>query len=72
MKNILTIVQVAVSVLLVVAILLQQQGVGLGATFGGDGNSFRTKRGLEKGLFYLTIVLATLFLGVGLAIIIVS
>ncbi len=72
MKNILTIIQVAVSVLLIVSILLQQQGVGLGATFGGDGNSFRTKRGLEKGLFYLTIVLATLFLGTSLAIIIVS
>ncbi len=72
MKNILTIVQVAVSCLLIIAILLQQQGVGLGATFGGDGNSFRTKRGLEKGLFYATIVLATLFLGVGLAIIIVA
>ncbi|WKZ28884.1 MAG: preprotein translocase subunit SecG [Patescibacteria group bacterium] len=72
MKNILTLIQVGVSVLLIVSILLQQQGVGLGATFGGDGNSFRTKRGLEKGLFYFTIVLATLFLGVGLAIIIVS
>ncbi len=54
------------------AVLLQQQGVGLGTTFGGDGNSFRTKRGLEKGLFYLTIVLSALFLGAGLARIIVS
>lgn len=72
MKTILTIIQVAVSVMLIAAILLQQQGVGLGATFGGDGGSFRTKRGLEKGLFYATIVLATLFLGIGLALIIVS
>ncbi len=72
MKNILTIVQVAVSVLLIAAILLQQQGVGLGATFGGGGESFRTKRGLEKGLFYATIVLTVLFLGTGLALIIVS
>lgn len=72
MKTILTITQVVVSVLLIAAILLQQQGVGLGATFGGEGNSFRTKRGLEKGLFYFTIVLAALFLGLGLALIIVS
>ena len=58
--------------LLIAAILLQQQGVGLGATFGGEGNSFRTKRGLEKGLYYVTIVLVALFLGLGLALIIVS
>lgn len=72
MKTLLTIAQVAVSALLVVSILLQQQGVGLGAAFGGDGNSFRTKRGLEKGLFYATIVLTVLFLGLSLATLIVS
>ena len=72
MRNAITIAQIAVSVLLVVAILLQQRGVGLGATFGGDGGAFRTKRGLEKGLFYTTIVLSVVFLGLGLALIIVS
>lgn len=72
MKNIITIVQIAVSALLVVTILLQQQGVGLGSTFGGEGNTFRTKRGLEKGLFYATIVLAAAFLGASLALIIIS
>lgn len=72
MQNAITIAQIAVSVLLVVAILFQQQGAGLSATFGGDGNAFRTKRGLEKGLFYATIVLGVLFLGLGLALIIVS
>lgn len=72
MQNAITIAQIAVSILLVVAILFQQQGAGLSATFGGDGNAFRTKRGLEKGLFYATIVLGVLFLGLGLALIIVS
>lgn len=67
MQTILTILHLIVSVLLVVVILLQQQGVGLGAGFGGDGNTFRTKRGLEKGLFHVTIVLSVLFLGLGLA-----
>lgn len=57
----LPIIQIALSVLLMAAILLQQRGSGLGAAFGGDGNVFRTKRGMEKGLHYLTIVLATLF-----------
>ena len=72
MQTIITYAQISVSVLLIVSILLQQRGVGLGATFGGDGAAFRTKRGLEKGLFYATIVLSTLFLGLGLALIIVS
>ena len=41
--------------------------VGLGAGFGGDGSAFRTKRGLEKSLFHVTIILSVLFLGLGLA-----
>ncbi len=72
MQKAITLAQIAVSVLLVAVILLQQRGVGLGATFGGGGEAFRTKRGLEKGLFYATIVLSVVFLGLGLALIIVS
>ncbi len=58
---ILPIVQIVLSVLLVTAILLQQRGSGLGAAFGGEGTVFRTKRGIEKGLHYATIVIAILF-----------
>lgn len=72
MKHLITIIQIVVSVLLIASILLQQQGVGLSTTFGGDGGAFRTKRGLEKGLFYATIVLAALFLGASLGLIILS
>lgn len=72
MATALSIIQIVISVLLVVAILLQQQGTGLGAAFGGEGNTFRTKRGLEKTLFTATIVLAVLFLGSGVANLIVS
>lgn len=57
----LAILQIALSVLLIASILLQQRGSGLGSAFGGEGNVFRTKRGVEKGLYYLTIVLAVLF-----------
>ena len=49
------------SVLMVAAILLQQRGTGLGNAFGGAGDVFRTKRGIEKGLHYATIVLSVLF-----------
>ena len=66
-RLILNIAQVAISVLLVTAVLLQQRGTGLGATFGGEGNIYRTKRGLEKGLFIVTIVLSILFFGAAFA-----
>ena len=58
---ILPVIQIVLSALLVTAILLQQRGSGLGAAFGGDTNVFRTKRGVEKILFYATIGLAVLF-----------
>lgn len=58
---ILPLIQILLSILLVTAILLQQRGSGLGAAFGGEGNVFRTKRGVEKGLFYATIGIAILF-----------
>lgn len=63
----LNIAQIAVCVLLISAILLQARGTGLGATFGGEGNFYRTKRGLEKVLFRSTIVLGVVFLGLTLA-----
>lgn len=65
--RILSISQIVISALLVAAILLQARGTGLGSVFGGEGNIYRTKRGLERGLFIATIVLAILFFGVALA-----
>ncbi len=55
------ITQLAVSILLIVAILLQNRGAGLGSAFGGSGGVYLTKRGLEKKLFLATIVLAVIF-----------
>jgi preprotein translocase subunit SecG len=69
MKNYLTIAQIVVSCLLIGSILLQARGTGLGASFGGDGNVYRTKRGVEKVLFQATIVLAVAFVGLAIAII---
>lgn len=62
-STILAIAMIAFSVLLSATILLQQRGTGLGGAFGGEGNVFRTKRGLEKGLFYATIAIGALFVG---------
>lgn len=54
-QKILLIAQIAVCGVLVVTVLLQNRAEGLGKMFGGGGEIFRTKRGLEKVLYYLTI-----------------
>jgi len=63
MDKILGIVQIILSVLLVVAILLQNRGAGLSETFGGSGNVYQTKRGFDKFLFSATVIIALSFLG---------
>lgn len=67
MKLFLDIAQIVVVVLLVIGILLQQRGSGLGSAFGGDGNVYATKRGAERIIFIGTIILSVLFLGLALA-----
>lgn len=42
-------------------VLLQKEGVGLGAAFGGDGNFYKKRRGAEKLIFGLTVASAVLF-----------
>ena len=63
LHGILPYVQIILSALLIVCILLQRTGASLGGAFGGDNFSsgFHTRRGLEKTLFYTTIVLGILF-----------
>lgn len=58
----LIVLQVVVSALLMIAILMQNRGSGLGAAFGGDFGGYYTKRGFEKFLFYGSIVLGAAFL----------
>lgn len=58
---ILSILEIIVAALLIGVILLQAQGSGLSASFGGSGESFRSRRSMEKLLLYATIILAILF-----------
>ena len=62
-ENLLPMVQIALSVLLIGAILLQQRGAGLGGAFGGGDmdQTYNKRRGAEKVLFDATIILALLF-----------
>ena len=62
MQQYLPIIQAVISVLLIVFILLQHKGSALGSAFGGDGNIYKSKRGLEGFLHTGSIVLAVLFL----------
>lgn len=62
---ILTIIQIIVSVLLIVLIIPQGQGGGLGSTFGSA--TYHTRRGIEKSVFYLTIIMAVVFTGISIA-----
>lgn len=59
--NIFSIIEIILAVLLVIVIIMQQRGSDAGIVFGGGGESFRSKRGLEKFLFYATIILAVFF-----------
>ncbi len=69
MLTALRIVQVILAVFLSVLILLQSRGSGLGSVFGGDGNVFQTRRGIELTLFKFTIGIAAAFLVVSLLVV---
>lgn len=62
MKSAIYIIQIVLAVLLILIIIIQQKGTGMGGTFGGDLGFYRTKRGAEKLLFYVTIVLSVCFI----------
>lgn len=62
MQQIIFAIQIILAILLMVTILIQQKGTGLGSTFGGELGFYRTKRGAEKMLFYVTIILSFLFI----------
>jgi preprotein translocase subunit SecG len=62
MKNLLDIAMIIVSIALVFAIILQSRGAGLGNLTGGDtGGVFSARRGVERTLFRVTIILSVVF-----------
>lgn len=58
----LSVIQIILSIALTGLVLLQVKGTGLGSTFGGELGFYRTKRGVEKLFFYLTILVAALLI----------
>jgi len=65
MNQILFYSQIAVSIILIVLIAIQQRGAALGAGFGGGGEVYSTKRGAQKKIHYATIAVTTIFLILG-------
>lgn len=66
MQLFLNILQMVISAALVLVIMFQVRGGGLGGIFGQQDTVYRTRRGVEKSLFQLTIVLVVLFVVVAL------
>ncbi|MFN7088280.1 MAG: preprotein translocase subunit SecG [Candidatus Paceibacteria bacterium] len=66
MERYLALAQILTALVLIGLILLQQRGAGLSGAFGGQGEFYGTRRGLEKSIFRLTIIFAGLFILIAL------
>ncbi len=66
MQTYFNVAQIVVAIALILVIMLQVRGGGLGGIFGQPDTVYRTKRGVEKTLFQLTIVLVVLFIIIAL------
>ena len=62
MQTYLNLAQIVVAISLILVILFQVRGGGLGGIFGQPDSVYRTKRGVEKTLFQLTVALVVLFI----------
>lgn len=70
MSNFLDIALIITSVGLILSVILQSKGAGLGGLTGADtGGVFTARRGIERVLFWMTIVLSVIFFGLVIAII---
>ena len=72
MQDYLSVAQIVLAIALILAVMLQVRGGGLGGIFGQASTVFRTKRGVEKTLFQLTIILAVLFITISIVMLRIS
>jgi len=63
MEHIFQIITIVSMILMTILILLQTRGASLGAGFGGSGELFTARRGVDKTMYQVTIILAILFVG---------
>ena len=72
MHTFLLVLQIMLSIVIIGSILLQAQGTGLGSAWGGGGETYHTKRGVEKVVFYVTIAAISLFAISSIAIVVTA
>jgi preprotein translocase subunit SecG len=71
-KTYLDIALIITSIALIISVILQGKGVGLGGLTGGDtGGVFTARRGIEKTLFYITIGLSVVFFILIIALVVI-
>ena len=66
MKSFLLILNIVLSVLIIIFILVQGKGAGLGSAWGGGGEMFQTRRGMEKITLWLAMIFIIMFFAVSL------
>ena len=64
--DLLQVSQLLIAVAVATSILLQARGTGLSSTFGGESTAYRSRRGIERTLFRLTVVLVAVFIIISL------
>lgn len=64
--DLLQVAQILIALSVATSILLQARGTGLSSTFGGESTAYRSRRGIERTLFRLTVVLITVYVLISL------
>ena len=54
--------QIVISIIVIALIAIQQRGTALGSAFGGSGEHYASRRGIQKNLHYATILVVALFI----------
>ncbi len=72
MKDLFLTLQILTAIITIILVVIQSKGTGIGSTFGGDMGFYGTKRGAEKLLFIVTIIMAVVFVGSSLAAVLLS
>jgi preprotein translocase subunit SecG len=73
MVTYLNIALIIISVLLILSVILQSKGAGLGGLTGADtGSIFTARRGVERTLFWITIILSVVFFALVITLLLIS
>ena len=73
MIDYLNIALIIISVLLILSVIIQSKGAGLGGLTGADtGSIFTARRGVERTLFWVTIVLSVVFFALVITLLLIA